>query len=210
MVVNEREEKAPVVEEYAGLAPVYDQRWAFYIEATTEATIAALPRLADEEILDVGCGTGVLLEKLLRKYPEVSLTGIDPVQEMLTVAGQRVGDNAQLMQGWAEGLPVEDNSFDVVVSCNMFHYIQGPRAALEETRRVLRPQGTLVITDWCDDFLACRLCGWWLQVFSTTPVTVYRQRECLELLKDAGFPEPTIKAFKINWLWGLMTVTATN
>lgn len=199
----------PIVKEYSRLAPEYDTRWSFYIEATTSATIARLSLPPTGRVLDVGCGTGALLQELARKFPQVTLVGIDPVPKMLAVARGRVPPSTELREGWVEELPFEDNDFDVVVSCNMFHYLWQPVSALMEMSRVLRPGGELLITDWCDDYLACRVCDWWLRLFSPAHVKVYRERECLRLLKEAGHPQAHIERYKINWLWGLMTVRVT-
>jgi SAM-dependent methyltransferase len=91
----------------------------------------------------------------------------------------------------------------------MFHYVRQPVCTLMEMSRVLRPGGELLITDWCDDYLACRVCDWWLRLFSPAHVKVYRERECLRLLKEAGHPQAHIERYKINWRWGLMTARVT-
>ena len=109
------------------------------------------------------------------------------------------------MVGYADALPWSAGSFDVVVSCNMFHYISHPVVALKEMGRVLRPGGTLVMTDWCDDYLACRLCNLYLRLTNRAFYKTYRQKECLELFHAAGYREVRIERYKISWLWGLMT-----
>lgn len=197
--------REPVVKEYSRLAPVYDARWSFYIEATTSATIARLSPPPTGRVLDVGCGTGALLQKLGRQYPQARLVGVDPAPEMLAVARGRVSPGTELREAWAERLPFEDDAFDMVVSCSMLHYVRQPVAALVEMTRVLRTGGELVITDWCDDFLACRVCDWWLRLASPAHVRVYHERACRRLLSEAGHPQAHIERYKINWLWGLMT-----
>ena len=86
-----------------------------------------------------------------------------------------------------------------------FHYIRQPVAALREVGRVLRRGGQLVITDWCDDFLACRLFDWYLRLFNRAHFRVYGERELLALLQRAGYPQGRVERYKISWLWGLMT-----
>ncbi|MGH8282326.1 MAG: class I SAM-dependent methyltransferase [Gammaproteobacteria bacterium] len=206
---DQGKERDSIRKEYARLAPEYDTRWSFYIEATTNATLTRLSSPPTARILDVGCGTGVLLQRLAQKLPQATLVGMDPVPEMLAVARGRVPPSTELHEGWAEKLPFEDDNFDVVVSCNMFHYVRQPVSALREMSRVLRPGGELLITDWCDDYLTCRICGWWLRLFSPAHVKVYGQRECLRLLKETGYPQAHIERYKINWLWGLMTARMT-
>lgn len=153
-----------VTTEYAKLASKYDSRWSVYIDATTEETVRRLPASIGAT-LDVGCGTGALLERLIQKFPNATLTGIDASKEMLKHAGSRLPDKVKLHAGSAEELPFDDASFDTIISCNMFHFIRRPEVALGEIMRLLRPAGTVVITDWCHDFLSCKLSDYYLRGF---------------------------------------------
>ncbi len=198
-----------MVEEYARLAPEYDAKWSFYIEATTRETLARLDLRSQDRLLDVGCGTGALLQRLSRKHRAGQLSGVDPVPEMLAVARSRLPPEIELREGWAERLPFDDGQFDIVLSCNVFHYVREPAAALREMSRVLSPGGRLVLTDWCDDYLACRVCGLCLRLFSPAHFKVYRERECQSLLLETGHHDVDVERFKISWLWGLMTARAT-
>ena len=194
-----------VVTEYARLSKAYDAKWAFYIEATTRETIARLSLAADDRLLDVGCGTGALLHSLSGIHPAAQLTGIDPVPEMLATARGKLSPAVRLHEGWVEQLPFANAQFDVLVSCNMFHYIACPDEALAEMRRVLRPRGKLVITDWCGDYLACRLFDRYQRLRGRAHARIYRARDCKRLLEQAGFAAVKIDNYKINWRWGLMT-----
>ena len=199
----------PVVAEYARAAGRYDEKWAFYVEATTRETLRRTPMTPSARVLDVGCGTGELLRRLRAKYPGAVLAGLDPVAEMLAVAREKLSGREDLRIGYADALPWDGATFDVVVSCNMFHYISHPVAALREMARVLRPGGTLVLTDWCDDYLACRLCNLYLRVTNRAFYKTYRQAECAALLAAAGFTDVRLERYKISWLWGLMTAVVT-
>lgn len=195
----------PVVAEYAKAAERYDEKWAFYVEATTRETLRRMPMTPAARVLDVGCGTGELLRRLRAKYPDAVLGGLDPVAEMLAMARDKLSGKEDLRIGYADSLPWASATFDVVVSCNMFHYISHPVAALREMARVLRPGGTIVLTDWCDDYLACRVCNLYLRLTNRAFYKTYRQAECRELLGRAGFREVRLERYKISWLWGLMT-----
>lgn len=199
----------PVVAEYAKSAERYDRKWAFYLEATTRETLRRLPMTPAARVLDVGCGTGELLRRLRTKYPGATLAGLDPVPEMLAVARDKLNGNEDFRIGYADSLPWKSGSFDLVVSCNMFHYITHPVEALREMARVVRHGGSVVLTDWCDDYLACRLCNLYLRLTNRAFYKTYRQAECLELLHRAGFSDIKLERYKISWIWGLMTAAVT-
>lgn len=198
-----------VVKEYSRLAEKYDTKWSFYVEATTRETMRRLSLRPTDRLLDVGCGTGALLHRLSTTHPHAQLSGVDPVPEMLAIARRRLSPSIELREGWAEHLPFAAEQFDVVVSCNMFHYIHQPIAALHEMTRVLRPGGQLVITDWCDDYWACRACDLYLRLFSHAHFKTYRERECVQLLKEVGHTVVDIERYRISWLWGMMTARVT-
>jgi len=198
----------PLVAEYARAAKHYDEKWAFYVEATTRETLRRLPLTAASRVLDVGCGTGELLRRVRANVPDAVLAGLDPVPEMLDVARDKLSGRDDLRIGYADRLPWNAGTFDVVVSCNMFHYISHPLAALREMARVLRPAGALVLTDWCDDYLACRICNLYLRLTNRAFYKTYRQAECRELLKVSGYEVQSFERYKISWLWGLMTAVA--
>lgn len=198
----------PLLREYSRIAARYDTRWRFYVEASVRETLRRLHAAPGDRILDVGCGTGMLLAELSLAVPGAKLAGVDLSGEMLEVARHRVGPDTDLRQARAEALPFDDAGFDVVVSTSVFHFIRQPVAALREMRRVLAPAGKLVMTDWCDDYLTCRICDVLLRVFSRAHFRVYGTDEFRALLARAGFDNAVVEPYKINWLWGLMTATA--
>ncbi|MDQ6958126.1 MAG: methyltransferase domain-containing protein [Mariprofundaceae bacterium] len=194
--------------EYARLAPNYDVRWSTYVEATTRETMKRLHLKPGQRLLDVGCGTGFLLEKVISTFPDTHIAGMDPSPEMLGMARGKCLNGIDFMEGWAESLPFRDDSFDVVVSCNAFHYWRQPAMALDEIARVLKPEGRLLITDWCGDHLACRICDLYLRAFNRAHFRTYGAKECEALIATAGFHDIGVERYKISWLWGMMTVTA--
>jgi len=121
-------------------------------------TMARFKLRPTDRALDIDCGTGLLLNALSSSAPDARLCGIDLVPDMLAVARKRLPPKVQVLNAAAEHLPFKNGQFDVVVSCNMFHYIRHPAAALREVLRVLCPGGEVVIIDWCDDYIACSVC----------------------------------------------------
>ncbi len=194
--------------EYAKLASRYDSRWAFYVQATNRETLRRLENLRHNRVLDVGCGTGALLKELAKDVPAENLVGIDLCPEMLAVARSKLDSSVELYESPVEDIPFPDSHFDLVVSANAFHYFRSPGEALGEMFRVLQPGGYLVITDWCDDFIACRICDLFLRLIDKAHSPIYGIRECGMLFSRAGFEVIALEKYKISWLWGLMSATA--
>ena len=197
-----------VIREYSEAAKIYDSKWSFYIDASADETIRRLSLTPTTRVLDVGCGTGALLEKLALRGGLV-LHGIDPVPEMLAVARGKLPETVSLQPGWAEEIPHPSHDFDVVVCSSIFHYIREPEKALLEMRRVLKPGGALVLTDWCRDFILSKLYNTYLRAFDSAHFRTYTQAECTSLMERNGFGEIEGEHYKINWFWGLMTLRGT-
>jgi ubiquinone/menaquinone biosynthesis C-methylase UbiE len=116
--------------------------------------------------------------------------------------------SAHLVVGTAEALPAESASVDWLVTTSVFHYVPDPFAARREFRRVLRPGGTLVVTDWSADFLTMRLQARWSKATERRFCRIYTAIELQAILIAAGF-DVQVETYKINWYWGLLTVRAT-
>ncbi len=188
--------KARVRDEYDHLADHYERRWQKYIRMAISA---------GESLLDVGCGTGTLLREVVGG---VRLAGVDLSIAMIARARSSVGPAALLAVADAERLPFERASFDVIVFCSSFHFFPSPVEALEEVRRVLRPGGRVIMTDWCADFLASRLVDRFLRWHDPAHQRIYSQEECARLLRQSGLRVLAVEKYKISWLWGVMTAVA--
>lgn len=124
-----------------------------------DAVLAVLRAHAPRTILDLGCGTGHLLERLAASGPATRLVGCDYSAGMLAHAAFRLATppapgrpTARLVCGDAGRLPLANGSVDAVVSTEAFHWFPDQPAALAEIRRVLVPGGTLVLALTCPPF----------------------------------------------------------
>jgi SAM-dependent methyltransferase len=100
---------------------------------------------AGASLLDVGCGSGLALERAAARGARVA--GLDIAPALLAVAAERVPE-ADLREGGLDSLPFASAAFDVVLALNALQFAFDPRAALREIARVLRPGGRLAIAQF--------------------------------------------------------------
>ncbi|MEH7418726.1 class I SAM-dependent methyltransferase [Neobacillus drentensis] len=143
------------------------------------------------KILDIGTGSGSLIIKLAKSYPNSFLTGIDywggnweyskaQCQQNAEIEG--VADRVAFLKASAAELPFNDDEFDLIVSCLTFHEVKDRRNKAEvivEALRVLRPGGEFVFLDL---FMDEKIFG--------------KEKELLKVLKEHGVSEMNI--FKLS------------
>lgn len=101
-------------------------------------------------LLDLGTGTGRMLELLADRYRRA--IGIDSSRSMLSIARTQLDEagitHASVRQGDILNLPLERESFDVVTIHQVLHFLHDPLPAITEAARMLRPGGRVVIVDF--------------------------------------------------------------
>lgn len=130
--------------------------WASFapLEMITTSTAAKLVRFAGvkagQNVLDVGCGTGVVAITARRLGARV--TGLDLTPELLARAKENSSvpgfEDITWREGDVEMLPYDDAAFDVVLSQFGHMFAPRPEVALKEMLRVLRPGGTVAFSTW--------------------------------------------------------------
>ena len=129
----------------------WDQLRALHID-DAEIEKALVDLLPDDagSLLDIGTGTGRILEVLARRAERA--TGIDQSREMLAVARTNLAraglGNVEIRQADMYALPFPSMSVDVVSIHQVLHYAEDPAAVLREAARVLAPGGTALIVDF--------------------------------------------------------------
>ncbi len=196
--------------QYDRAAHWYDRFWRHYTTPTLDLLTVRLLRYPPGRLLDVGCGTGALEARLAVRWPGAPLVGVDLSRAMLAAARRKLGDpaNVSFVQASADALSFPDAHFDLVVSASAFHYFPRPVAALREMRRVLRPDGTLLLLDWCRDLFPMPLLDAVLRRFDAAHRRTYTQTELRRMLVEAGFCVQRVTTHRRLLVWGLMMAEA--
>jgi len=97
--------------------------------------------VAPKSILEIGCGSGALLQELSRSCPEASCFGVDPSLP----GANRPNSRIRLERGFVEDIPEDVRNFDLIVAVNVIEHLPSPSKFLASLRSRLAPNGKIVI-----------------------------------------------------------------
>jgi len=93
-------------------------------------------------IVDIGCGEGITLEKLVNKYKDKNILGVDAMAENVDICKQ---NNLPVILSDVYDLKIEDESIDLCIFSEVIEHLDYVGLALENIKRILRPCGDLII-----------------------------------------------------------------
>ncbi len=144
-----------------------------------------------DTVVDIGCGTGVLLIEAQKQFPQAKFIGFDPEQEASTIARKRMRRLSipiVVLEDWAEELWIADNSVDVALSTLVLHHLptDAKIESLKEMHRILKPGGKVIISDFGPG-------GWGLFLFEHRGyLKDHRLGLIPEFLKKSGFKNVSV------------------
>lgn len=144
----------------------------------------------EDLLLDVGCGTGIILSKISGKS---KLCGIDLSPQMIGCAKETLKDLAELKVGDAGELPWPAETFDTVSCTFSFHHYPNPEQVLAEMNRVLKNGGRLVLADPWMPFILRPFINILFKYSKDGDYHIYSKREIRQLLSKTGFDLKTLK-----------------
>ncbi|MDD3417882.1 MAG: class I SAM-dependent methyltransferase [Lachnospiraceae bacterium] len=139
-----KEEKEKSIKHFNSTALEYDSSFdGKFVKVMYEPLLEELEKDAEGKLLDVGCGTGNILCKLVNGKRQ--LFGIDLSENMVEESKKRMEGNADIKVADAEHIPYKDNFFDTLICNASFHHYPHPEEVLKEMKRVLKSGGKLLI-----------------------------------------------------------------
>jgi ubiquinone/menaquinone biosynthesis C-methylase UbiE len=167
----------------AGEGPKMEQH---HLDITLK-TLRRMDVKAGDRVLDLGCGSGWATRLLACMVGgEGRVVGLDVSDEMVRQAraASKEFNNVVYVQGSAEQIPREENSFDKVLSVESFYYYADQERALRELFRVMAPKGRLfiLINLYRDNEYSLQ----WVNKLKV-PVHVRSEAEYLDMLQQHGF-----------------------
>ena len=97
-------------------------------------------------VIDVGCGRGIILNQILKRYPSARGIGVELAKEAVLMASRK--SRGFYISGDAEDMPIKDEIADVVLLISVLHhFFKYPERILEETYRITKQGGVIIIVD---------------------------------------------------------------
>ena len=129
-------------------APVYDETntilYSKYGKISCENIREYLNGKKFDNLLDIGCGTGYLIDMLSKEHNS-KFVGLDLSPEMVKQAKNKNINNAEFIEGRSDEIPFENNTFDIVTCSQSFHHYPETDKPMQEAKRVLKEGGIYII-----------------------------------------------------------------
>ncbi len=134
------------------------------------------------KVLDVGCGKGFMLYDFSQAIPGIQLKGVDVSEYAIEHGKEEIKDTLQVAD--VRNLPFSDHSFDLVISINTVHNLEGDdlKKALKEIMRVTRKDAFITVDAYRNDEEKEAMYNW-----NLTAKTILHVDEWKQLFQEVGY-----------------------
>lgn len=210
---------AALAAEYSAKAAAYARLWAPFLRPLVVPLLDSLPLASAGRVLDLGAGTGQLVDLIRERSPRCNLVLADRAEGMVRLAPDRARDFRVVAD--AQELGFADDAFDLAVLAFMLFHLPQPGAGLAEVCRVLRKGGVVGVTTWGDDPDVPGVAFWTeeLDAAGAAPDPRHpstRQQAAMDtpqklsaLLRESGFSAIEVGSRRFEYAWtveALLTV----
>lgn len=132
-------------------APNYDSLLpSVFYQAVHVRLLEFVQLPTDANVLEIGCGTGKLLNRLAQRWPDLMGVGADLSEGMIEQAHKKTpyGDRLQFIRANVTDLPLPSETYDGIFCTISFLHYPNPVPALTEIARVLKPNGQFYLADF--------------------------------------------------------------
>lgn len=177
--------------------------WTHYVVEAAVADLARMipePRESFATIVDVGCGWGLELSLMERRFHPRRLVAIDIDAKMVDGAraeASRQGLTVEFQQTSASQIALSERSVDMIFCHQTFHHLVEQAAALREFYRVLKPGGVLMFAESTRKFIF----SWPIRLLFRHPMESQRNAaEYIAMIRESGFSiDPSAISYPYLW-----------
>lgn len=144
--MNVWDKKRRLMRRYNQSSKVYDNQYREEQEAKIIAAMDNITVTPKSVILDIGCGTGLLFEHVVKNAQFI--VGIDISRGLLSEANKKAKtcQNTALVQGDSDNSPLRNETFDFVFAVTVMQNVPSPKVTLNEIRRVSKSNAKIIVT----------------------------------------------------------------
>lgn len=139
-----------------------------------------------DKVLDIGCGGGANIARLLRLCPNGYVAGIDHSEESVALSSKRnktaIGTRCDIVCADVSDMPFDDNTFDAVTAFETIYFWRDLSKCFSEVNRVLKKDGVFMIEYAAEDMSSA-----WSNIIDN--MTIYTNQELEKYLEQTGFSE---------------------
>ncbi len=131
---------------YNRTVQLYNNRYTEEQTLKLETVLENIELSIQSSIIDLGCGTGLLIPKIQETSKEIIC--LDISKNMLTEAknSAKNATNIYFVQGDADYTPLRNNYFDKVFAITLLQNMPNPKRTLQETKRITKPDSSIIVT----------------------------------------------------------------